>query len=47
MAGQFFEAFGRIDAQTGNAAASRGSFGALLRLAWRTLLNLLGLSRRS
>ncbi len=46
MAGQFFEAFGRsgVDATPAQPPNAMRSF---LVLVWRTLLNLLGLSRRS
>ncbi len=53
MAGQFFESFERDGrgAEEGAAdagpAAARHPLRAFFQLAWRTLLNLLGLSRRS
>lgn len=48
MAGQFFEAFERALAGGGEALpAPRSALAAFLQLAWRSLLNLLGLSRRS
>lgn len=58
MAGQFFEAFTPRMSRTASGGAAGGggdvapptppnAFLAALQLAWRTLLNLLGLSRRS
>ena len=50
MAGQFFEAFGRIgEGAHGEHVVpeQKGPIVAFLQLVWRTLLNLLGLSRRS
>lgn len=46
MAGQFFETFQR-DALGGTGERRRNPVWMALQLAWRTLLNLLGLSRRS
>jgi carbon monoxide dehydrogenase subunit G len=49
MAGQFFEAFEAAAAAGGEVAAppQKSAIAAFFQLAWRTLLNLLGLSRRS
>ena len=47
MAGQFFEAFAQDGAPGGAAPAARSPLAAFLSLVWRTLLNLLGLSRRA
>ena len=51
MAGQFFEAFERGQRSPAGAAvaqrAAPNPLVAALQLAWRTLLTLLGLSRRS
>ncbi|MED5262411.1 MAG: carbon monoxide dehydrogenase subunit G [Myxococcota bacterium] len=57
MAGQFFEALERVAAPGGTAAEDGGvsaptefapnPLSSFLKLAWRTLLNLLGLSKRS
>jgi len=49
MAGQFFEAFARHGkGEAGGAApAPRNPIAAFFQLLWRTILNLLGLSRRS
>ncbi|MEE9217790.1 MAG: carbon monoxide dehydrogenase subunit G [Acidobacteriota bacterium] len=47
MAGQFFEALGGSAGAQGAPPGAPPAPRALLRLAWRTILNLLGLSRRS
>ena len=55
MLGQFFEALERrlaapvapATSAAGHAAAPPPALGSFLQLAWRTLLNLLGLSKRS
>ncbi len=50
MAGQFFESLERVlngGGTCGGLAAPRNPIATFFQLAWRTLLNLLGLSRRS
>ncbi len=50
MAGQFFESLERVltgGATRGAPSAPRNPIAAIFQLAWRTLLNLLGLSSRS
>jgi carbon monoxide dehydrogenase subunit G len=50
MAGQFFESLDRVlsgGGTCGALSAPRNPIAAFFQLAWRTLLNLLGLSRRS
>ena len=50
MAGQFFESLERVlsdGGTSGEPSAAPNPVAALFQLAWRTLLNLLGLTRRS
>ncbi len=50
MAGQFFESLERVltgSGTNGALTAPRNPIAAFFQLAWRTLLNLLGVSRRS
>jgi len=50
MAGQFFESLERVlndEGTCGGLSAPRNPIAAFLQLAWRSLRNLLGLSRRS
>ncbi len=47
MAGQFFEAFARDGVEGPSIASKPAPIRAFFVLLWRTLLNLLGLSRRS
>ena len=47
MAGQFFEALERLEPESSRLAVPPSTLRAFFQLLWRTLLNRLGLSRRS